>query len=244
MGDQRWGFEDLDDQEYEEVSGRQAGGHPPGRPAEPEGTVSGQDADRVVTVHVTPAGETVSVRLVTGWTRTVDPRALGTSVLAAANAATAAAMVAQMPRIGAPPPTPATPEADRTPLTRQHVNQLIEAVTADLEQFTRRLAEVADRRVSAESAGRHVSGVAQRGQVLEVSVDPRWAARSRTSEVESELLDVLRQLRRRSSPGDLARGPRSSAIAELTALAADPAGLMRRLRLGRHQQGTEGSNGR
>lgn len=240
MGDRRWGFEDLDDQEYEQISGRR----PDRQPAGPEETVSGQDADRVVTVHVTPAGEVVSVRLVAGWMQAVDPRALGAGVLAAANAATAAAMVAQVPRIGELPPAPVTREVDRTPLTRQHLSRLVETVTADLEQFTRRLAEIADRRISAESAGRHVSGTAQRGQVLEVSVDPKWAARARTSEIEGELLDVLRRLRHGSSPGELSQGPRSSAITELTALAADPAGLLQRLRLGRHQQGTEGSNGR
>lgn len=54
----------------------------------------------MVTVHVTPTGEVESVRLAAGWKQAVDPRALGTSVLAAVNAATAAAMVAQVDRIG------------------------------------------------------------------------------------------------------------------------------------------------
>lgn len=215
------------------------------QPAAPEQTESGQDADRVVTVHVTPTGEVASVHLAADWKRAVDPRGLGSSVLAAANAATAAAMVAQQPRIGEqPPPAPAAAHVDRTPLTRLDVNRLLAAVTADLEQFTRQAAEVANRRVSAESAGRHVSGTAQRGHVLEVSVDPGWAARSRTSEIESEVLDVLRQLRRRSTPGELAQGPQSSAIAELHALASDPITLMDRLRRGRNRQSTEGSNGR
>ncbi|MGH3907429.1 MAG: hypothetical protein ACRDTE_25120 [Pseudonocardiaceae bacterium] len=241
MGEGRWGFEDLGDREYEEISGRR----PARPPTEPAETGSGQDADRVVTVQVALTGEVTSVHLATGWKRAVDPRALGTSVLAAANAATAAAMVAQVHRIdGQPPPAPAAADIDRTPLTRQDVNRLLAAVTADLEQFTRQIAEIAGRRVSAESGGRHVSGTAQRGQVLEVSVDPGWASRSRTSEIETELVEVLRELRRRSTPGELAQGPQSSAIAEVTALAADPAGLLRRLRLGRHQQGTEGSNGR
>lgn len=241
MGEGRWGFEDLDDREYEEISGPRSGG----RPGETEPTVPGQDRDGVVTVHITPNGEVASVHLDTEWKRAVDPRALGTSVLTAANTATAAAMVAQMHRIDEqPPPAPAAAGIDRTPLTRQDVNRLLDAVTADLGRFTRQISESADRRVSAESAGRHVSGTAQRGQVLEVSVDPGWAARSRTAEIESELAEVLRELRRRSVPGELAQGLQSSAIAELSALVADPATLLSRLRLGRHQQGTEGSNGR
>lgn len=240
MDDRRWGFEDLDDQEYEAISGRR----PDSRPTAPEQTLSGQDADRVVTVHVTPEGEVEAVHLAAGWEQAVDTRALGAGVLTAANAATAAAMVAQVHRIGEqPPPAPAARDADRTPLTRQHVNRLLDAVTADLERFTRRVAEVADRRVSAESAGRHVSGTAQRGQVLEVSVDPGWAARCRTSEIESELADVLRRLRQAAGPGELAGGPQSPAIAELHALAAGPATLLDRLRLGRHQQSIGGATG-
>jgi len=105
-------------------------------------------------------------------------------------------------------------------------------VTADLEQFTRQAAGVIDRPVSAESAGRHVSGTAQRGQVLQVSVDPGWASRSRASEIEGELVDVLGELRLRSTPGDLAQGPHSAAIAELTTLASDPATLLSRIGLG------------
>ena len=240
MGDGRWGFEDLDDREYEEISGRR----PAQQPTESTETGSGQDPDRVVTVQVALTGEVASVHLAADWKQTVDPRALGTSVLAAANAATAAAMVAQVDRIdGQPPPTSTAEDIDRTPLTRQDVNRLLEAVTADLEQFTRQVAEIAGRTVSAESAGRHVSGTAQRGQVLEVSVDAGWAARSRTAEIESELVEVLRELRRRSTPGELVQGPQSPAIAELTALVADPATLLSRLRLSRHQQGAEGSNG-
>ena len=105
-------------------------------------------------------------------------------------------------------------------------------MTADLEQFTRQAAGVIDRPVSAESAGRHVSGTAQRGQVLQVSVDPGWASRSRASEIEGELVDVLGELRLRSTPGDLAQGPHSAAIAELTTLASDPATLLSRIGLG------------
>lgn len=244
MGDRRWGFEDLDDSEFAEISGRGPARQQRAVPVAEE-TVSGQDADRVVTVHVTRSADIASVNVATGWKQVVEPRVLGASVSAAANAATAAAMIARMHEIDEqPPPASATRDPDRTPLTRLDVNRLLEAVAADLERFTRQAAEVAERRASAESAGRHVSGTAQRGHVLEVSVDPAWAARSRTSEIELELVDVLRQLRHRSTPGDLAQGPQSSAIAELNALGADPATLLERLRLGRNQQPIEGSNGR
>lgn len=238
MSDRRWGFEDLDDWEYTALDGRRSAGRQQAeqQPAEPAETVAGQDPDAVLSVHMTLDGDIASVGLVTDWKQSVDPRGLGRSVLAAANAATANAMVAQMHRIDEPPPDPAPQDVDLTPLTRHDVGRLLDAVTADLEQFTRRVAEITDRRFSAESGGRHVSGTARSGQVLEVSVDPAWAARSRTSEIELEIVDVLRQLRRGSTPGELAqRGPQTSAIAELGALVADPAALFDRLRRGRKQ---------
>lgn len=226
MVDRRWGFEDLDDWEYQDLTGQ-----PPGAPAEEAQTVSGQDADRVVTVTATLTGEIVSVRLDTGWKRAVDPRVLGDAVLAAGNAATLAAMQTQLGQIQQPP-APAARQTDTTPLTRQGVGRLLDAVTADLAEFAQRAAAIIDRPVSVESAGGHVSGTAARGRVLQVAVDPGWAARSRASEIESELVDVLGQLRRRSTLGDLAQGPRSAAITELTALASDPATLLSRIGLG------------
>ncbi|MGH4020054.1 MAG: hypothetical protein ACRDT0_12630, partial [Pseudonocardiaceae bacterium] len=235
MGDHRWGFEDLDDEEYENISGRR----PADRPADPEETVSGQDADRVVTVQVTPTGDVAAVHLAGDWQRSVDPRALGDSVRAAANAATVAAMTAQLDRAGQQPPAPVAHQAahqvETTPLTRRDVDRLLDAVAADLADFTRRAAEIIEHPVSTQSAGRHVSGTAQRGQVLTVEVEPGWAARARGSEIESELLEVLGRLRHLSTPGELAQGPHSSAIAELTALAADPAILLSRIGLGPRQ---------
>lgn len=59
MGDRRWGFEELHDREFQEIVGRR----PAREPAETSDTVASQNADGVVTVHVTSGGEVVSVRL-------------------------------------------------------------------------------------------------------------------------------------------------------------------------------------
>ena len=76
-------------------------------------------------------------------------------------------------------------------------------------------------------------GTARSGQVVDLSVDPAWAHQARDSEIQSELLDALTELHARNTPGELASGPRSPAIAELTALLADPHTLLRRLGLTR-----------
>lgn len=229
MDDRRWGFDGLDDSEYEEITRRR----PAREPVETAATVSGQDADGVVTVHVTPDGELVSVRVAADWRKFVDPRALGSSVLAAANNATLQALATQLDRAAQQPPAPqqTQPAPDGPPLSRADVNRLLDAVTVELERFLRQASEITDHPVSAQSAGRHLSGTAHRGQVLEVSVEAGWASRSRTSEIEGELVDLLGQLRRRSTPGELAKGPQSSAITELAELTRDPATMLRRIGL-------------
>lgn len=235
MNDRRWGFDGLDDGEYEEITRRRPARErrPAGEPVDAAATVSGQDADGVVTVHVTPDGEVVSVQVAADWKKSVDPRALGSSVLAAANNATLQALATQLDRAAQQPPAPqqAQPAPDGPPLSREDVDRLLDAVTADLERFLRQTSEITDYPVSAQSAGRHVSGTAHRGQVLQVSVDAGWAARSQASEIASELVDLLGQLRRKSTPGDLTAGPQSSAIAELTELTRDPATMLRRIGL-------------
>ena len=100
------------------------------------------------------------------------------------------------------------------------------AVLADLVRRSRLRAEIAD------SGGRHVRAGIEGGQVIEVTVDTRWAERVRYSEVESELLDALRQAQRRADPGDLTRGPQSTEISELMNLVNNPQELLRQLGLG------------
>lgn len=90
MDDNRWGFEEAEDWEYNQP------------PTQAEETVpdsdrlTGQDPDGVVTVTVSPAAEILSVALDRNWTRAVDPHGLHSSVLAAANAATITALARQV----------------------------------------------------------------------------------------------------------------------------------------------------
>lgn len=230
--DRRWGFEEAEDWEYEDTRPSQR------TDSSAAELVSGQDPDRVVTVTVTPTADVVSVRLAADWRRSVDPRALHESVRAAANAATMQALALQLEQRptapqGAPAtePTAAPGTSDQTPITREDALRLMDAVSADLERFTRKLAATVDQPVTVESAGGHVRGSAQRGQVLELSIDPNWSSGARVTEIESELTDVLTKLRNRSVPPDLASGPQSPAIAELTALLNDPQALLRRVGL-------------
>ncbi|WP_309115774.1 YbaB/EbfC family nucleoid-associated protein [Saccharothrix sp.] len=216
----KFGFEEADPEDL-----------PRRRPSLKEDTFVGRDAAGVVTVAVDETARVRQVTLDRGWREALDPRRLGAAVVEAANDATLRALVnqAERPPTTTTPPTPPTDE----PITPAAAQQLLDAVHADLDAFTRRLAGVVDRDVAVTSRGGHVHGTARTGRVLDLSVDPHWARRARDSEIGSELLDVLAALHARSTPGELASGPHSAAISELTALLSDPQTLLRRLGLTR-----------
>jgi len=224
----RWGFEEADDDEYQELSGQ-----PPSAPVEEhEETLVGHDPDRVVEVLVNPMAEVVAVRLSPEWRRSVDPRGLHSSVISAANAATMRALARNVEGVdvaAAADRVEPVDDADESPLTTQDMRRLLDAVFTELGRFTEQLSQVVDHSVQAQSTGRHVRGSAQRGHVLSLEIDPGWAGRVRHTEIENELVEVLRVLHNASTPGDLAAGPTGSAISELMELARDPQRLMRRL---------------
>ncbi|HEX3649430.1 MAG TPA: YbaB/EbfC family nucleoid-associated protein [Pseudonocardiaceae bacterium] len=223
MPDQRWGFED--DDEYEQPRSN----HP-----EPDADqVEGADPEHVVTVVADLAGAARAVRI----TRQVDPTSLPQRVVAAANAATMAALARQV-RTAPPEPEPepvaasAGPPADPDPFAAiNDVLRLMDEVSDELDSFQRELAAVTSGVTAADSGGRHVTVSSRDGQVVDVSIDPRWAGAVRTSELESEILDALQRVRRMAAPGELAQGPRSAAITELNNLVRNPQAMMRRLGL-------------
>ncbi|MFG1642350.1 hypothetical protein ACGFMK_18850 [Amycolatopsis sp. NPDC049252] len=199
---------------------------------EPEPTdPSGQDADSVVTVVVSPGGAVERVRLAQDWKSRVDPRGLHTSVLSAANAAVLDAVVRQAREVQTAPPSRPRADADETPLTAEDVLRLDDAVHAELEEFSAQMASVNVGIASAESGGGHVRGTSQGGRYLTLDLDPTWATIARNAEVEGELLDVLRALHDQSTPAGLAPQPQGQAYTELMGLLFDPARLLRRVGL-------------
>ncbi|GAB2973441.1 hypothetical protein [Saccharothrix stipae] len=221
----RFGFEDGDE---EDQRPRPA----PKEPEAPQDALVGRDADGVVTVAVDDAAEVQSVTIAAQWRQSVDPRALGSAVTEAANAATMAALVQQIGRPADPAPRPAAPPSQSDErITPEQALRLMDAVSADLGRFTRRMTEVVDRPLTLESRGGHVRGTIHRGHLLNLEVDPAWTHSARVTEMQQEFLEVLRNLRAQSVPADLAQGPQSPAITELTALVSDPNALLRRVGL-------------
>lgn len=226
----RWGFEeddewDLPDESVEPVS-------------DGDDLLRGTDPDGVVTVAVTENAEVRTVTLAPDWKSAVDPRGLHSNVLAAMNAATMQALARQVEQVGlrdANSPGTDAPRVtsdrviDETPITKEDAMRLVDAATADLAEFMSNASAIVDAVISVESAGGHVTVSGRQRYVQTVTIDVEWAGRVRHSEIESELLDVLSRFGAQSDLGELASGPRSSAITELQSLAADPQALVRRI---------------
>lgn len=231
MDDERWAFEEELEQDDDPPRSSSA------EPVPEEDRISGQDQDGVVTVVVSPDADVLSVALAQDWKQSVDPRGLHSAVIAAANAATIAALGRQVDEVARNPPAMPTfgatsaSAADESPLGTQDMLRLVDAATAELAQFTQRAATVVNHRITVESGGGHVRGEVSNGQIVAMEIDPSWVVRVRTSEIESEILDVLRQLRRASIPPGLAEGPQGPAIAEIMGLLFDPHRMARRVGL-------------
>lgn len=221
----RWGFDEADDWEYESTRRTDAPA------AEAVHALIGRDADGAVTVTVTPTAEVLAVKLAAGWRRSVDPRGLHFAVRSAANTATMQALARQVEQPQPVVPVQQVARQDETPITKEDALLLMAEVSADLARFTSAMGEVTNHPVVAESAGGHVRGSAKGGQVIELTIDPGWASGARESELESEVLEVLKALQSRGAPRELVNGPQSPAIAELTTLLTDPTTLLRRVGL-------------
>lgn len=228
----RWGFEEADDEVEPGSSG-------PGASIEDnDESLTGHDPAGVVTIAVTDAADVISVRLANDWKDTVDPRTLHSHVLDAMNAATMQALAKRAEQVdldggqdagtSSPLATSQPPQEER-PITKEDAMRLIDAVSADLDQFMRRASMITNQVITAESSGAHVSVSGKQRQVVNLTIDPAWASRVRNSEIESELTDALTSFTAKSSLGDLAQGPRSSAIDELMSLVADPRSMVRRI---------------
>ncbi|MEU0792569.1 hypothetical protein ABZ342_21060 [Amycolatopsis sp. NPDC005961] len=210
---------------------------------EPEpGGPTGRDPDRVVTVVVSDEAAILHVKLAVDWKSKVDPRALDTSVLTAANAATIDAMLRQTRDVQENPPSPLRSAADEAPLTAHDVLRLGDAVMAEVDEISARLA-VADRPVAATSSGGHVSGTAQSGRYVSLDIDPTWASIARNAEIEAELTEVLKSLHRDSVPDAPGRHV-GKATAELLSLVHDPDRLIRRVQVHGSPASKEGAEDR
>ncbi|MET9001811.1 hypothetical protein [Amycolatopsis sp. NPDC004169] len=181
-------------------------------PAADEPEPDGRDGDAVVTVTVAPDGEVRQVRLTEVWKSKVDPRGLHSNVLTAANAAAIETLAQRAREVQENPPPRPPSEADETPLPAQDVLRLEDAVRANWSSTPPGCL-----RPEPASSPRKAAAATCAASI------------ARNTEVESELLDVLRILHRRSAPADFAPQPRGPAYTELMSLLADHASRLGKL---------------
>lgn len=224
----RWGFEEAEDWEYE--VGRRSTPSPVRQPDDADECV-GTDASGAVSVVVELDGRVRAVRLAAQWRDSLDQRALDAAVLSAANNATMQALsrsVEAQGELTAAEPALVSGMVDEAPFTREDAMRLFDAVNAELAAFTSDLDRTVNAPVQAESRGGHVRGIAQSGRVVRFEIDDRWVYAAPNPEIEGEFIEVLRGLHDSGTPAPQPAGP---AIAELQALASDPARLLRKVGL-------------
>jgi DNA-binding protein YbaB len=128
--ERRWGFEEAEDWEY--AAERRVD---PPRMAEQDvaDSSTGVDDSGAVTVVVGPDGQVRAVTLAADWRRALDPRALGASVLSAANNATMQALARSIEadQPAAPQPTVNATAPTDSLITRENAIRLMDAVTAE-----------------------------------------------------------------------------------------------------------------
>ncbi|MFD9704318.1 hypothetical protein [Lentzea sp. NPDC059081] len=214
----RWGFEEAEDWEQA----------PPPAPAQDDGCAGTEDSG-AVSVVVELDGRVRAVRLAAQWRDVLEPRSLGAAVVSATTDATMRALARAVEDQGdltaIAPPSPVA-DLDEAPFTRADAERLFAAVNAELAAFTAELDRLTNVPARAESRGGHVSGTAQAGRVVAVEIDGQWSHAAPNPEIEGELTEVLRALHR--TPVAQPAGP---AIAQLQALASDPARLLRKVGL-------------
>ncbi|ASU79433.1 hypothetical protein CDG81_15375 [Actinopolyspora erythraea] len=181
----------------------------------------------------------VAVYLAAGWKGSIEPYGLNGAVLEAANVAAARVLSHKMEGFdldaavsgSSVQAASADSTDDESRITSEDAMRLLDAVTADLNEFMSQVSAVADQPTHVESSGGHVTASGRRGQLMSVEINPQWAGSARDSEIEVEITEVLKRVSEKSSLGELAKGPQSRNIAELNALVRDPQALMRRVGL-------------
>lgn len=171
----RWGFEEDEDDVDTSLLGE-----PEEQDDEP---IQGSDPDRLVTITVTDDAKPVAVALAPDWRTTSQPSALSTAVISAMSTATSMAMVRQAKRLnrGDDPSgtlaasTTSQPRPPETPITKEDVVRLLDAVTEDLDRFMQQAKDIAERQVTVESGGGHVRVSGRARRIDEMPVDPTWA---------------------------------------------------------------------
>ncbi|MDV6011141.1 hypothetical protein [Haloechinothrix sp. LS1_15] len=182
----RWGFVEGDEWDEEDESAHVDDS------SDDDELLHGQDSHGIVTVTVTDQAKVVLVHLEPAWRSSIAPRALDSSVLEAANAATMHALAKQVEQtdmsgeetvqdVHAQAPASWLKETSQndSPITKQDAMRLLDAVSTDLGNYLDEVTRVISREFTVESGGGHVNVTSKQGQISAVSVDLAWASQVR-----------------------------------------------------------------
>jgi hypothetical protein len=215
-------------------------------------TYDGYDPTRSIRVAVDSGGRVRDVEVERSWRDSIDPRQLGASILAAANAATMerisgwAALVAEAPgnastngyrsqyaRDGAPhyPDAGGGPTSRAARETMREMFDLLDGIESELDDLERRLEARVRQGTVGHGAGHHISVTLSGGQIANVEiVDVRWLEIANNLTIASEARSAFEAAHTAAKDAEQDTVNRG-AIGALQALVGDPEGLLRRLGL-------------
>jgi hypothetical protein len=213
----------------------------------PEPIVAGTDAEPrddqpPIAVTVDDRRRITGVTVAGDWRSHVAPRLLGDALRDAANEAIMDRVGPQIEAID-PQAEPVVvrrdaPSADGDPTSPVAQSLVAEAMElfarfeTELAQYVARLREVTTASGQGEGGGGDVVVTLTAGMVSAVTVDDRWAARVRHTEVAAEALAAF-QAAQRAVPDPTTAVTMPPSLARLAELAGDPQALSRQLGLSR-----------
>ncbi|SDB83466.1 Conserved DNA-binding protein YbaB [Sanguibacter gelidistatuariae] len=220
-----------------------------------KGAFTGQDASGLVKVTVTDDGKLREVQVSNSWSSSIEPEALGGSILEAHTNAGLSRMeqwgnaMAEEADRGEPPLRPVPPLAEnlsarldevvrdtsdpaQTEATLQALAALLTEINDSIDTVSADVTALQQSQVSGRSDSGHVDVVLSgTGDLQEIRFDQGWLPRAHPMNINREILNAhdksLRSLAGRSVADLLAQSP----LGKLQALADDPVALADLLRL-------------
>ncbi len=229
--DEAWhrGFADPDlEDEDPPARGRTPDLNPPngardGAPAPGPGAFSGVDDSGVVTVTVDRASLVTDVAVVQHWRDFIAPGELGHALLTAANAAIHELVADQLAHLDldsivpkAPAVPTVTPARDDSMLTE--MLDLMSRFDRDIETYRGQLESMVRATATAAGPNGRVRVSLGGGRVVEVTADPRWAARARHTEIRFEALGAFRAATRQLGNIDITTVQKPASLMRLQEL--------------------------
>jgi hypothetical protein len=187
------------------------------------GAFAGVDDKGAVMVTVDHVGLVADVAINANWRAGISESELGRALLTAVNNATYELVADRFQRLNAASPLPATPTApivsrpDHSMLPE--MLDLISRFDHDIGSYCGRLESMVHATATATGPNGKVTVSLDRGRVVEVTADARWAARTGYTEIRYEALGAFRAVTLKVGNTDISSVQKAASLVRLEELA-------------------------